>query len=244
MWNVDQIEVVSVELDFSSSGQGRRSGTVIKADGTYLFNALEYTDAEASATQVEVCECCGVPHCQSGGWVAFRRLGDSVVWIPVWSEMEKDEWHRTEYSPPSFFHARGAPVITPTVWQQLRGLHGALPTSMDLPRLDSREMVRYIQWSAPDRVLGQFPDEPRLRRDLLVAVAEGDLSEETAFVDAALHANFTQPVPLDLLRPGEVLRRIEFFLDMPGTPAWTSFAHVQDDSCIIIDGGMALCRHG
>ena len=72
MWSVEAIDIESsaVELDFSSSGQGRRAATAV-GGGIRLFNAIELVDVEPSATQVEVCECCGLPHCSPGGWVAF-----------------------------------------------------------------------------------------------------------------------------------------------------------------------------
>ena len=96
MWSVEVIATVPVELDFSSSGQGRRSATAIEAAGVRLFNAIELVDVESAATQVEVWECCGVSHCSPGGWVAFRRIGDKVVWIPAWDEMAKGAWEESE----------------------------------------------------------------------------------------------------------------------------------------------------
>jgi hypothetical protein len=55
MWSVEDIEAIPVELDFSSSGQGRRSATAIETAGVRLFNAIELVDVEPTATQVEVC---------------------------------------------------------------------------------------------------------------------------------------------------------------------------------------------
>jgi hypothetical protein len=54
MWSVEDIEASAVELDFSSSGQGRRAATVVRAAGSRLFNSIELVDVEPSATQVEV----------------------------------------------------------------------------------------------------------------------------------------------------------------------------------------------
>ena len=114
MWRVEDIEAIPIELDFSSSGQGRRSATAIEAAGIRLINAIELVAVEPTATQVEVCECCGYSHCSPGGWIAFRRIGDHVIWIPAWDEMAKGEWETSEYWPPSFLRSKGAPVFNAT----------------------------------------------------------------------------------------------------------------------------------
>jgi hypothetical protein len=40
MWSVEDIEASAVELDFSSSGRGRRAATAVSAAGIRLFNAI------------------------------------------------------------------------------------------------------------------------------------------------------------------------------------------------------------
>jgi hypothetical protein len=35
---------------------------------------------------------------------------------------------------------------------------------------------------------------------------------------------------------------IEFWLDLPGTPSWKSFGHIDAQTCFLIDGGLALVR--
>jgi hypothetical protein len=244
MWNIEDIEAIPVELDFSSSGQGRRSATAIQTGDIRLINAIELVDVEPTATQVEVCECCGYPHCSPGGWVAFRRMGERVVWIPAWDEMAKGAWEETEYRPPSFLQSKGAPAFSSASWEQLRRLHGGLPSCADVPPINSRETARVCQWSAPGRVLGTYPLEPRLRRDLLIAVTNGELAVEASVVDSCLQAHF-EAVEQMALVPGDVLPRpIEFWLDLPGTPAWTSFAHVESNVCFLIDANTALVREG
>ena len=115
MWSIDTIETVPVALDFSSSGQGRRAATAVVAAGVCLFNAIELVEVETVATQVEVCESCGIVRCSSGGWVAFRRIGDRVVWIPAWAKMEEGE---LEYGPPPFLRSRGVPAFSPRCWER------------------------------------------------------------------------------------------------------------------------------
>jgi hypothetical protein len=90
MWCVDTLEVVPVELDFSSSGQGRRTARALHANGGCLINALELVEFDAVATQVHVCSSCGYSQCESGHWVALRRAGQFVVWIPAFAQLARE----------------------------------------------------------------------------------------------------------------------------------------------------------
>jgi hypothetical protein len=244
MWSVEDIEASAVELDFSSSGQGRRAATAVSASSVRLFNAIELVKFEPSATQVEVCECCGTPRCSPGGWVAFRRIGGRVVWVPAWDAMENDKWAMSEYSPPSFLQTRGAPVFSAVAWDRLRALHGGLPDALALRPIDSRETARLCQWSAPGRVLGTFPDVPRTRSDLLIAVSDGDLGAEAVFVDQCLRDHYEGEQAMELVPQHIPVAPIEFWLDLPGTPGWKSFGRIGARACFLIDDGLALVRRG
>jgi hypothetical protein len=244
MWSVEEIVSVPVELDFSSSGQGRRSATAIEALGVRLINAIEFLDVESSATQVEICECCGFSHCKAGGWVAFRRIGASVVWIPAWHEMEKGPWELSEYRPPSFLSRRGVPVFGVSSWDHLRSIHAGLPGALELPMLDSRDAARLCQWSAPGRVLGEFPAEPRLRREALLAVTDGELAAEADVVDRCLQESCAVPRPMEMVPSSIPIVPIEFWLDLPANPGWRSFAHVHDQVGFLVEDNLALLREG
>ena len=244
MWSVEDIEASAVELDFSSSGQGRRAATAVSAAGIRLFNAIELVDVGLSATQVEVCECCGFPHCSPGGWVAFRRIGERVVWVPAWDEMEKGKRAMSEYSPPSFLQSHGAPVFSAPAWDRVRALHGGLPDARALPQINSRETARLCQWSAPGRVLGTFPAVPHTRRDLLIAVTNGDLGAEAECVDQCLRDHYEGKQAMEVVPQPISVAPIEFWLDLPGTPGWKSFGHIDTQACFLIDGGLPLVRRG
>jgi hypothetical protein len=246
MWSVEaiDIEASTVELDFSSSGQGRRASTAVSAAGIRLFNAIELVDVDPSATQVEVCECCGVPQCAPGGWVAFRRIGERVVWVPAWDEMENGRWAMSEYSPPAFLQSRGAPVFSAPAWDRLRALQSGLPDAHALPQINSREAARLCQWAAPGRVLGTFPDVPRTRRDLLVAVSDGDVGTEAECVDQCLRDHYEAKHAMELVPHDAPVAPIEFWLDLPGTPSWKRFGHLDGQTCFLIDGGLALVCGG
>ena len=240
MWSVREIEPIVVDVDFSSSGQGRLPATAIDADGVRLVNALEFVDVDSSATQVEICDCCGSPHCAPGGWVAFRRIGARVIWIPAWHEMEKGSWELSEYGPPSFLNRRGAPVFNPEAWNHLRTICADLPPAVALPELNSREVARLWQCSAPGRVLGEFPSEPRLHRSSVIAVTEGDLAAEADAVDRCLSQSYAAQRRVEEVPSSIPARPIEFWLDLPGTPAWRRFAHVRDRVGFLLEGDVAL----
>src|SRR5687767_8836518 len=72
---------------FSSSGQSPHLSSAIEAAGVRLINALDLVDFDTSGTQVHVCSCCGCSSCESGNWVALRRLDTFVVWVPALARM-------------------------------------------------------------------------------------------------------------------------------------------------------------
>ena len=124
----------------------------------------------------------------------------------------------------------------------LRSLHGGLPACGEIAQINSREAARLCQWSAPSGVLAEYPTEPRIRRELLIAVTEGDLATEASLVDECLKSYFGEECPMGLLPKPTTARPIEFWLDLPSTPGWKGFAHAQDEVCIIIDDSTALVR--
>lgn len=240
MWTVDQIAPIAVDLDFSSSGQGRRSATAIDCDGTRLVNALELVEFDAPATQVYVCSQCGQPHCESGGWVTMRRLGTSVVWTPAWNEMNAGAWESTQYRPPPFIASRGAPCFTAVAWSQLATLAANLPPLPTIQQLDSREAAWLLQWSAPGNVLGTYPARPKLRREAILAVAEGDLAQVADAADAMLTEWCEKPSLVEPVDAGADL--VEFYLDVLGAPAWTPIAKGRDTLYLLVAGGPAIRR--
>lgn len=152
--------------------------------------------------------------------------------------MEKGVWEYSEYRPPLFLESKGAPVFSARVWEQLRGLHRGLPACDDLPPINCREAARLCQWSAPGRLLGEYPLQPRVRRELIVAVTEGSLAAAADDIDACLQEHFVAIRPMALL-PGDVeIRPIQFWLDLAGTPGWTGFGHTAGGTCFLIDGSV------
>jgi hypothetical protein len=83
-----------------------------------------------------------------------------------------------------------------------------------------------------------------LRRDLLIAVTDGDLTAEASDVDMCLQTHFGAVQQMALVPGHAEVKPIEFWLDLPGTPGWTCFGRVGSNLCFLVDGSVALVRDG
>jgi hypothetical protein len=238
MWNVDQIKAVHRELNMTSSERGHPSVTAIENTGTRLFNALEFFEFQKEACQVDICEECGIPHCQPGGWVSFRRLGDRVMWIPAVSLMKGEMGN--EFRPPEFLSSKGAPMFALTVWEEMRRLHKKLPRAADLLILNSREFVCLLQQSAPGRVLGKFPERALLRRELIAAAKNGDETKQADQVDASLKEWSSREMPLSIVADSSKSIPITLWLNLPGTPEWTCAWQTSEGASQMGEGTLVL----
>lgn len=145
-------------MDFTSSGQGRPVVTQLLFDEIVVANAVELTDWAEESVQLEVCEACGVIHCNPGGWGALRRLGDSVVLIPDFQAMTEGP---IEYRPPGWMSKPGPALVSGSLVEELWAAVPELPAVTGLKPLSGSEAARCMQWSAPLKVLGEFPAPPR-----------------------------------------------------------------------------------
>ncbi len=106
------------------------------------------------------------------------------------------------------------------------------------------DLLIFPYYEAPGHVLGECPAEPRMRRELLIAVTDGDLTTEADLVDQCLQDNYRGMHRMELVPLKAEVTPIEFWLDLPGIPGSKSFAHVQGHVCLLIDGSTALIREG
>lgn len=226
MWIVRDIAFSSAALHFSSSGQPDRTVTQIVADGVVFANAAELTRWDEGSVQVIVCEACGYEQCQSGGWFAPRQAGELMVFVPLFDEMLEGGWERTEYAPPQYTESRGVPAFTRAVAEELRRQCPQLPAATRLPLLSGAELVRCVQWAALMGILGTFPDQVRLRRELLAAVSEDDQDEAVARLSAVVRELLGAPTVE--LRQDDGQAHITFYLDGPGFPSWSPIVHSAD----------------
>jgi len=143
-----------------------------------------------------------------------------------------------------FIAMRGAPFFTLSAWQQLQGLQDGVPEASELPPLNGREVVRVIQWSAPHRVLDAYPAAPRLQRESIVAVTDGDIDGEVHAVDQALTRYFESARPVTITSRASMSSRIEFWLDLPGVPRWNAFARSEAGIVLLFDDEYACVLAG
>jgi hypothetical protein len=212
MWVVRDIEFRSTELDFSSSGQGRHRTTAVVADGTEIINALDLVDLDVDPDddpiQLIVCTSCGVPGCESGNCVAIRRLDDGLVVMPCFDAMADER----DAAPPYFMTSRGVPFLRGGALERLRGQAPGLADPDRWPSLSAAESARLVQFEAPAQILGAFPDEPRLREEVVLAVGGAVQQEAMAGLASLLlvASGSTNPVALVAGEP------VTFYLDLRG----------------------------
>ena len=154
MWNVSEPMVQTSTLDFTSSGQGRRTVSQLKTGDVVLMNALELMEWSTERTQLLICNECGIPGCSSGGWVNLRKTNDRVVLIPAFDDIERDDWSRDEYSPPKYLRKEGTPYFDLGTYESLVAKDLGFPTLNQIASLEMREAVRLAQCEMPFQILG------------------------------------------------------------------------------------------
>ncbi|MCG6155646.1 hypothetical protein [Rubinisphaera margarita] len=243
MWWIHDLEARDVQLNFSSSGGGHPRTQAIYTDATCLINTTSFIKLDEDAAQLIVCESCGHIHCEPGGWVHLRRIGEAIVFIPSFSEMLRGEFERTEYAPPDYVTSRGIPTFSREVYEQLLQFAPAFPAVTAIKSLTAAEAVRLIQWTAPLQVLGRFPSRPFLAEDTILAVDSGQLEEQCHRLQEFLDENVESEVELKPTSR-ECTPPLEFYLDGPGFPTWRPVASLEGTLVFNLGGGHQLMTTG
>ncbi len=241
MWTVQRVEAQRTTLDFTSSGQARREVTQIFADSVLFANASQLSSWDESRVQVIVCQSCGIERCEPGGWLAPHSAGDDILFVPVFSEML--EHHPAEYAPPGYVNERGIPLFSRTFYSALRNHCASLPEAEALPPLRGADLLRCLQWEAPLQALGTFPAKVELRKDLLLAVSDGDVSDVTASLRAIIErVDVTdvislRPAPANWMYP-------TLYLDGPGTREWRVLARDEEGDLHVCPAEGRIAAYG
>lgn len=180
MWIVKDLGTEPRSYDFAPSGQRRHDDVALLADGRTLANMLGKVDWRSDRVQLELCTDCGREGCALGGYVALRRIGDSVVMIPSVHGYSGDEanWERVQYAAPDLLRTYGAPLIAGAEWQRLRQLQPGVPARDDLKRLRWAEARLLAQFEAPQALFGRPGALASARLSTLVLAVDPPLSPD------------------------------------------------------------------
>lgn len=169
----------------------RRSSAVHAGADELWCGAVRLTDAvqlwafDGELLHLEHCDHCGGDDV-SGDWVALRRAGDRVLWMPAFDAMaaEPRDWSLEEYAPPDYVRARGIPLF---IDGDLRPLVPELPPLERVRELTRRDVALALQFES-EPLLGRFPAPPRVEHGWMVAASEPSLDETVRELDALLAA--------------------------------------------------------
>lgn len=220
-----------MQLDFSSSGQGKVDVTALYFDENQFFNAIELLEYGDKQFQTETCRCCGYTGCSSGSWVTIRQCDDYVLFIPAIEAMGEGKWEKEEYSPPYFLRKYGAPALSKPTYTELNKVCPILPSMNGIPHLNKADVLALLQLEAPGYILGNIGDAVQLNRERIIAVSDGNLEDEVS-----IFMNLID----NLCSNGELIistkfkKKIEFILDLPNFPSWSPYGYSDDGAHLII----------
>ena len=234
MWTANSFELREITFDYRSAELGFLSTHGVHSGDVCLINNVDRVDFTEDPVQVTLCHCCGFPHCDSGGYVSLRRLGERVLWIPAFRTMADGDWELNEYTPPKFLRQHGVPLFGLNAHTRLRAAVSSVPAMEHVQCLTSCEAVALIQWNAPFSVLGKFPAPPNLNRDRILAVTDGDTSTECDAVQSLLSMFHNSELPLIPIEQNT--SPIEFHLDDPRYTSWIPCHRSPKGLALSIDG--------
>ncbi len=183
MWEPTRIEQREVEMDFTSSEQGRPRVKQVLLDGVLFANATRFTDWSEPTFQTIVCSACGHDGCEPGNWITARRAGELVLLMPDFDGMLDDY---DESAPPNYLKERGALLFNPANAERLRSLIPDLRPFEKLKGLRGLDAKRIAQFEAPHNMLGRFPVVPTVRKNHVDWCSHGEAKEALRKIAQAL----------------------------------------------------------
>lgn len=228
MWTPKEFKAKPKQMDFLSSGQGVVEVTAIYADDENLANAIELMDFESDRIQFQVCDQCGFPGCTSGNWLSIRKIGELVLLLPAFREMDRGEWEASEYYPSYFTKVKGSILMDNQKYRELVGLISKLPSIETITSASSYEIARLLQWEAPFRVLGDYPRPITFRRELLSSTAFPDDDKVVQELMEVLRHFERDDIAYELTSIAEDDERFLFFLDASSFVEWVPLVRKSD----------------
>lgn len=222
MWEIKNPVIQKTKLDFTSSGQGFCEVSQLVSDGVVLMNALELMEFDEDEVQLLICDHCGTINCESGNWVSFRKSADYILLIPVFEQMEDDEWSKTQYSPPGYLKKEGTPFFDLQVYENLREQFPDFPKTDVIKNLEMREAMRLAQQNMPLRIFGE-PPQINVRHDkfkYITASSEKTVEEQLKRIEEILRQNYQKTSAARVRRPSANEKIIHLFIDINEFTDW------------------------
>jgi hypothetical protein len=234
MFVCDDVRAESWSPDFSGSAQASPIWTRVTCRGTQITNSLEWVEWSENPVQVILCDVCGHPGCESGGYVHVSRLGGHVLWSPAQVDPE-DDYDGQIYAAPTILRTAGAFAVPVERWNEWAE---AIPNVPPVDRLPAANHAAVADaW-----VLGPARTTATVVTSLRERLVGGDtLDKEAAIVLveralAHLSRNAQAPFEQSVVTVDEVSGRLEtLYLDGPAEVDWTAFAYAGNDVYLALD---------
>lgn len=220
MWQISNLRLENAVFDLSPSGQSQASVTQLWDGNTQLINALELVNWKDDALQFQICQQCGIVGCVPQGWVELKRLHNLALITPAFTRLEDAPANlKDEYLPPSYLYSSAI------VLEDYAQLPAPFPKLETLSPLQGWEVIKLFQLEAPNRILGDFRNQPKFDRDLILASSEGSFIEQTDELLTLLDRlqNSTQRIQLRKVTESDQI--ISFYIDIAGIPQWKALSY-------------------
>jgi len=223
VWEVKSISTEKRTLNFESSGQGVHVGTSIYANNELLFNQAESIQDHGDGEHVFqsiICDHCGFSHCESGNWIALRRIGDVHLILPVFDWIiEEEDSLKNEYFPPKYISSQGAGIIDSSTFDKLKELITPFKEIHEVKELTGKELATLYKYETPTRLFGDLPKIGQIKKDQIIGCSEGEVSLYLKLIDEKIH-QIEKCSTVQLVKMDDNYRFVSFFLDDLGSTEW------------------------
>jgi len=244
MWIPKEFKTKPKKMDFSSLGQSTVDVTALYADGENLMNAIELMEFDCDPIQFQICDHCGYPGCSSGDWLSIRKIGESVIILPAFTVMDDGEWESSEYDPPYFTRIIGSILLKNGKYEEFRNLVKGIPALSEVKKISSYEISRLLQWEAPFRMFGDYPNPITIKSDLLCTTSlQSDEMAVDALVSLMNHFQSSK-LDIDLIPISVEDEKISFFLEGTDFIEWVPMVKRNNGFGLILGSEYSIIEVG
>jgi hypothetical protein len=182
MWTSRSFHTYKKIYDFSSSEQGQFTFTALRIDEDDFINMIEALDGEIGKNQVFqtiICDACGTYRCASGNWVAIRRSGRYILFIPAFEEIMGDVDKTECYDPPYLLRKKGSFWLDDSAFVEFKHLVPELDRLDSIVPLSKHELAWLFRWDTPCYLFGEFPSFTPARKEHILVFS--DFKNDDAF---------------------------------------------------------------